>query len=190
MSEPGTAKRMAPRGETAPKGRAGRPRDAMAGRKVVAAWRTSNRATTFLIEQLPAGIWSTGVPGMPRLTVGMVAAHLHNSRCRWIRALGAHNGVSVPRLVDLRRVRPAELTRALSRSSEGLVRLTRSPPPRAAVPAGPAPGTAVAEESHRRRLAMEPAVAGGDGGRTREEGRGAGPWLTLRRKQPARWARR
>jgi uncharacterized damage-inducible protein DinB len=98
-------------------------RDGDAGRSVIAAWRTNNRATTYLIEHLPTEIWSREVPGIPRQTVRMIAAHIHNSRCRWIKSLGAGHGVSVPRLVDLRRVRPRELVRALGRSSEGIVRL-------------------------------------------------------------------
>jgi hypothetical protein len=53
----------------------------------------------------------------------MIAAHLHNGRCWWIRALGARHGVPVPPLVDLRRVRPRELVRALARSGEGITRL-------------------------------------------------------------------
>lgn len=94
-----------------------------AGKRVIAAWRTNNRATTYLIEHLPADIWSSDVPGIPRLTVRAIAAHIHNSRCGWIKALGARHGVAVPRLVDLRRVQRRELVRALSRSSEGMVRL-------------------------------------------------------------------
>ena len=53
----------------------------------------------------------------------MIAAHIHNSRCRWIKSLGAPHGVEVPRLVDLRRVRPAQLLKALSRSNDGMVSL-------------------------------------------------------------------
>jgi uncharacterized damage-inducible protein DinB len=77
----------------------------------------------YLVEHLPASVWSTQVPGVPRLTVGMIAAHLHNSRCRWIKSLGARHGVKVPRLVDVRRVQRADLVKALSRSSEGMVKL-------------------------------------------------------------------
>jgi uncharacterized damage-inducible protein DinB len=99
------------------------PRDLEAGRSVIAAWRTNNRATTYLIEHLPAEIWSMEVPGVPRRTVRMIAAHIHNSRCMWIKSLGAGHGVSAPPLVDLRRVRPRDLVRALARSSEGIVRL-------------------------------------------------------------------
>ena len=90
---------------------------------LIAAWRTNDRATVFLVKHLPRALWSRQVPGIPRLTMGMIAAHIHNSRCRWIKSLGASHGVSVPQLVDLRRVRPAELVKALSRSSEGMVRL-------------------------------------------------------------------
>jgi uncharacterized damage-inducible protein DinB len=93
------------------------------GGSLIAAWRTNHRATVYLVEHLPRAVWSTQVPGIPRLTVGMIAAHIHNSRCRWIKSLGARYGIKVPRLVDLRRVRPPELVKALSRSSEGMVRL-------------------------------------------------------------------
>jgi len=91
--------------------------------RLIAAWRTNNRATVYLVEHLPASVWSSQVPGIPRLTVGMVAAHIHNSRCGWIKSLGARHGVRVPRLVDPRRVGPEELVKALSRSSEGMIKL-------------------------------------------------------------------
>ena len=90
---------------------------------VAAAWRTNNRATIFLVENLPTAVWSSMVPGIPRLTVGMIAAHLHNSRCGWIKALGSRHGITAPRLVNLRRVTPHELVAALKRSSNGMIRL-------------------------------------------------------------------
>ena len=90
---------------------------------LVAAWRTNNRATLYLVEHLPHDAWSSRVPGIPRLTVGMIAAHIHNSRCGWIKALGARHGIEAPALVDLRRVRPAALAKALSRSSQGMIKL-------------------------------------------------------------------
>lgn len=93
--------------------------------RLIAAWRTNHRATQYLVEQLPASLWSSPVPGVPRLRVGMIAAHIHNARCRWIKSLGARHGIVVPRLVDLRRVRQAELVAALSRSSTGMIALIR-----------------------------------------------------------------
>ena len=99
------------------------PPELKAGQNVIATWRTTNRTTTYLVEHLPIEIWSRSVPGIPRLTVRKIAAHLHNTRCSWIKALGARHGVAAPPPVDLRRVQPRELVRALSRSSEGIIRL-------------------------------------------------------------------
>ena len=93
--------------------------------RLIAAWRTNDRATAYLVRHLPAGVWARQVPGIKRLTVGMVAAHIHNSRCRWIRSLGARHGVSVPRLVDLRQVQRRQLLSALSSSSRGMIELIR-----------------------------------------------------------------
>jgi uncharacterized damage-inducible protein DinB len=53
----------------------------------------------------------------------MIAAHIHNSRCGWIRSIGGAHGIEVPQRVDLRRVRRTELLRALSRSSQGMLAL-------------------------------------------------------------------
>jgi uncharacterized damage-inducible protein DinB len=92
---------------------------------LIAAWHTNHRVTVYLIEHLPRELWSQSVPGSPRRTVRMLAAHIHNARCMWIKTLGARHRIPVPRTVDGRRVRPPELVRALSRSSEGIVRLMR-----------------------------------------------------------------
>ena len=43
--------------------------------RLIAAWQTNNRATAYLVENLPLALWSRRVPGIPRLTVGMIAAH-------------------------------------------------------------------------------------------------------------------
>ncbi len=91
--------------------------------KLIQAWRTNNRVTTYLIERLPPDLWSMAVPGASHRTVRMVAAHLHNSRCWWIKALGKRDSIVPPPPVDRRRVSPAALLRALARSSKGMVRL-------------------------------------------------------------------
>jgi uncharacterized damage-inducible protein DinB len=91
--------------------------------RMIDAWRTNHRVTMYLIERLPAELWPMSIPGASRRTVRMVAVHLHNSRCRWIRQLGSKDGIVAPPLVNLFRARPADLLRALPRSSEGIVRL-------------------------------------------------------------------
>ena len=77
------------------------------------------------VENLPPELWSMKLPGAPRRTVRTIAAHLHNARGAWVKALGARHGVTVPRAVDGRTVRQAALARALARSSEGIIDLIR-----------------------------------------------------------------
>jgi uncharacterized damage-inducible protein DinB len=92
---------------------------------LITAWRTNNRVTVYLIEHLPAELWSMNVPGSPRRTIRMLAAHIHNARCSWIKMIGERHGVAVPKSVDGRTVRPSELKRALERSSRGMIELIR-----------------------------------------------------------------
>lgn len=87
------------------------------------AWRTNDRLTVYLVEHLPPSLWAAAVPGAPRRTVCMIAGHLHNVRCRWIKTLGQEFGIAVPRSVDRRRVGRAALVQALHRSSRGILRL-------------------------------------------------------------------
>ena len=83
-------------------------------------WRTSNRITVELLEHVPAALWSADVPGTPRRTIRMIAAHLHNSRCGWIRTLGREHGVTTPARVDRYAVTRRQLVAALKRSSLGM----------------------------------------------------------------------
>ena len=94
--------------------------------RFIAAWRTNNRVTVYLIENLPTELWAKTVPGSPRRTIRMVAAHIHNARCMWIKMLGGgRHGVVVPKAVDGRAVRRSELVRALKRSSDGMIEMVR-----------------------------------------------------------------
>ena len=86
---------------------------------ILNTWRTSNRVTVFLVEQLPPEVWTAALPGAPRRTIRMIAGHMHNARCMWIKTLGQAQGVPVPRSVDRRRIGRRELVPALHRSSRG-----------------------------------------------------------------------
>lgn len=90
---------------------------------VIDAWRTNNRVTAYLVEHLPAALWRAAVPGAPRRTVCMIAGHLHNARCSWIKTLGQEHGVAVPASVDRRTVTRRQLLTALGRSSGGITAL-------------------------------------------------------------------
>jgi len=86
-------------------------------------WRTNNQVTVFLVEHVPPELWATAVPGAPHRTIRMLAGHMHNARCMWIKTLGQEVGIPVPRSVDRRRVGRKTLVSALHRSSRGMLRL-------------------------------------------------------------------
>jgi uncharacterized damage-inducible protein DinB len=90
---------------------------------MLAAWDTSNRVTIFLIEQLPREVFEAPVPGVPRRTVRLIAAHIHNSRRGWIRTLTGDSGIAVPEPVDKRRVSRKQLVAALRRSGASMRKL-------------------------------------------------------------------
>jgi uncharacterized damage-inducible protein DinB len=91
--------------------------------KLLDAWRTNNRVTMFLVEHLPRELWAATVPGAPRKSVRMIAGHIHNARCRWIKTLGSEHGLGLPQQVDRHKVSPKELLTALRRSSRGMIEL-------------------------------------------------------------------
>jgi uncharacterized damage-inducible protein DinB len=90
---------------------------------ILDAWRTNNRVTVFLVENLPKELWGAAVPGAPRRTVRMIAGHMHNARCMWIKTLGREHGIAVPRAVNRYKIEPKELIRALDHSSRGIISL-------------------------------------------------------------------
>jgi uncharacterized damage-inducible protein DinB len=87
---------------------------------VLTAWRTNSRVTAYLVEHLPAALWDAPLPGAPRRTVRMIAGHLHNARCMWLKTLGEEHGIAIPASVDRRKVSRHELLSALKRSSKGI----------------------------------------------------------------------
>ncbi len=90
---------------------------------LLATWRTNNRVTEFLFEKLPSELWGMKIPGAPQRTIRMMAGHIHNARCMWIKMIGRQYGVKIPKRVDRRRVSRSVLLRALKRSNEGILDL-------------------------------------------------------------------
>ncbi|HKA35576.1 MAG TPA: DinB family protein [Thermoanaerobaculia bacterium] len=90
---------------------------------ILGAWATNNRVTIFLVENLPDALWNAAVPGAPRRTVRMIAGHIHNARCMWLKTLGRPHENPVPKSVDRRRVTRPQLIRALKSSGRGITDL-------------------------------------------------------------------
>jgi uncharacterized damage-inducible protein DinB len=88
---------------------------------LVAAWETSNRVTEFLFENFPIELWTEEIPGAPNRTIRMIAGHIHNARCMWLKMIGGQYGIKPPKSVDRRRVTRKVLLQALKRSNKSMV---------------------------------------------------------------------
>jgi len=87
------------------------------------AWKTSNRVTTFFFENLPDELWDETIPGTPGRTIRMIAGHIHNARCMWIKMIGRDLGIKPPKSVDRRHVSRKALLHALKQSNKGIIEL-------------------------------------------------------------------
>lgn len=93
------------------------------GDSIISTWKTCNRITNYLIGHLPDGLWEAKVPGYQQKTVQMIAGHIHNTRCMWLKSVGEKAEVVVPSHVDRYSVSPKELLTALELSSEQIAKL-------------------------------------------------------------------
>jgi uncharacterized damage-inducible protein DinB len=91
----------------------------------LAAWETNNRITEFFFENLPDHLWSQKIPGAPLRTVRMIAGHIHNARCMWIKMIGKQYGIKFPKSVDRRQVNRRNLLHALKQSNKGIIELLK-----------------------------------------------------------------
>ncbi|HVR44085.1 MAG TPA: DinB family protein [Thermoanaerobaculia bacterium] len=77
----------------------------------------------FLVENLPGRLWRAAIPGAPRRTIRMLAAHIHNARCSWVERLGRAHGIVPPASVDRHTIESRRLVAALERSSAAIAEL-------------------------------------------------------------------
>ncbi len=94
--------------------------------QLVQTWEISNRVTEFFFESLPDEVWDLKIPGAQRRTVRMIAGHIHNARCMWLKMLGKNFSGRVPASVDRRRVNRRELLKALQVSNAAIIQLLQS----------------------------------------------------------------
>jgi uncharacterized damage-inducible protein DinB len=92
---------------------------------IVEAWRTNNRITMELVEEVPPELWDAPIPGAQRRTVRTILGHMHNARCMWLKTLGREHGIVAPAGVDLRRVARRQLVAALKRSGSQIEALLK-----------------------------------------------------------------
>ena len=92
---------------------------------LLAAWQTNNRVTEFFFENLPDELWNEKIQGAPQRSIRMIAGHIHNARCMWIKMVGKQFGIKPPAGVNRRNVDRATLLRALKQSNKAFVRLLK-----------------------------------------------------------------
>jgi uncharacterized damage-inducible protein DinB len=92
---------------------------------VLNSWRITNRVTVYLLENLPDELWPMAIPGAPRRTVRMIAGHIHNARCMWLKMMGKSHGIVAPALVNRNSVTRTQLFSALERSNRSMIRLLK-----------------------------------------------------------------
>ncbi|WP_428236670.1 DinB family protein [Gracilimonas sp.] len=90
---------------------------------IIKTWKTGNRITSYLIENIPDDVWTESVPGYQQKTVRMIAGHLHNSRCMWLKTEGDKAPITLPEHVDRYNVTKEELLKALKVSSREILKL-------------------------------------------------------------------
>ena len=93
--------------------------------RLLGAWMTNNQVTVYLAANLTPEIWEAKVPFEPRRTIRMLAGHIHNARCMWIKTLGEFHGITVPKSVNRHKVESVELIDALGSSSRGIIGLLK-----------------------------------------------------------------
>jgi uncharacterized damage-inducible protein DinB len=93
------------------------------GAGLLSTWKTSNQVTEFFFEHLPKELWDKKIPGMSQKTIGMLAGHIHNARCMWLKMIGKQYALKIPKRVDRRTVTRRDLLQALKLSNQGIIGL-------------------------------------------------------------------
>lgn len=90
---------------------------------VIRTWKTNNRITSYLIEQIPDELWKEKVPGYQKKTVQMIAGHIHNTRCMWLKSVGRKVEINTPDPVDRYSVTQKSLLKSLALSSDQVINI-------------------------------------------------------------------
>lgn len=93
---------------------------------ILSTWKTNNRTTIYLVDCIPEDLWNMKIPGLPRKTIGTIAAHIHNARCMWIKMTGKGEIVEVPERVNLRQADCREVLGGLRNSGRIMSELLKA----------------------------------------------------------------
>lgn len=89
------------------------------------SWKTTNEISVQLLSTLDPDVWNRSIPGYRRKTVRMLAVHLHNVRCMWIKGIGKGKFVAAPARLDATRSTQQEVVKALQQSGRAISSLLK-----------------------------------------------------------------
>jgi uncharacterized damage-inducible protein DinB len=81
------------------------------------AFNTNNRINQYLIDNLPPAAWKAKSAEGKGRTIGAIAAHMHNVRVMWLKAVKAEE---IPAQLDRASVTTGQAVRALENSRHAL----------------------------------------------------------------------
>ena len=84
---------------------------------LINAYAVNNRINVFLIKSLPEEAWRALPPNGKGRTIAAIAAHMHNVRLMWLKAVGAR---TLPEKLERSEVSRAEAISALEQSWQAL----------------------------------------------------------------------
>jgi uncharacterized damage-inducible protein DinB len=91
---------------------------------IIAAFRTNDRITQYLVGHIAPEVWHERPPDGGRSISSMVA-HIHNVRRFWIKVLGRKLHMAVPEKLDRETVTPAQASLALDTSRDGIAAILK-----------------------------------------------------------------
>lgn len=86
------------------------------------AFNTNNRINQYLIGNLPPAAWKAKPADGKGRTIAAIAAHMHNVRVMWLKAVKADE---IPAQLNRATVTPAQALRALESSGRALTEVIR-----------------------------------------------------------------
>jgi len=86
-------------------------------------WQVTHQVSVYLIKNIPPDLWNKRIPGYSRKTIGMLAIHLHNARCMWIKSIGKEKLKETPARIVSQQGTRKEVLIALNQSNAAMLNL-------------------------------------------------------------------
>src|SRR5450631_1805954 len=89
---------------------------------LIGAYATNNRINVYLLQNLPDEAWRAKLPGAKGRDIASMAAHLHNVRLMWLKAIGV---TELPQKLEPETVTRQQVVGALETSGQALEKTLR-----------------------------------------------------------------